>query len=191
MGERGSMENALVFADNSTILGDGTPNDPLRSVAGFTSPVQAFRVPFTPSPTQDTNENTIVLLTFPVPFADTLYTLLITMEMDTANLPVFVPNHVYVAGDNLFDPVTDTLQVVTMGGTAGPVAPAFNPVELGTTATGPDTLVFTNAEVLSFEVFVQKKLAASAEYVLTTVFTLTLGIYTAVPFIANVLAIHD
>jgi hypothetical protein len=185
------METALVFADNSTILGDGTPSDPLRSVAGFTSLVQAFRVPFTPSPTQDTNAITIVPLVFPVPFVDTLYTLLVKCELDTTNLPIFVANHVYVAGDNLFDPITETLQVVTTGGTAGPVPPAFNPQEMGTTATGPDTLVFTNAEGLSFEGNGQKRTAVSAEIMFVTSWAASLAIYTAVPFIANVLAIHD
>jgi hypothetical protein len=185
------MDQGLVNADLLTIFGDGTPNDPLNAASGLvTNQLQHFRVPFTIGAAEIADFQSTTLIPIPVPFSDALYTAIVSLELDDASVPAWLLNNVYAQGDIIFDPATSSLQQVTVAGTSGAVIPAFNPIAFGTTAEGPNTLVWTNVDVSLSEAYIQQKLAASLTFkciVLLTGFTPN----PPVPCIANVMVIHD
>jgi hypothetical protein len=189
-------ELGFVHVDNVTIRGDGSPNDPLIAVnpAILPSNEQAFRVPFLVTAADDVNLLSLPPISLPIPYPDTLYTIEVTVELSVPDVPVWLPLQAYNAGDLIFDSVTHTLQVVTVAGVSGAVAPGFNPQSLGATPDGVGTLVWGNAEGLCILAYVQEKTATGfrlsyfVEYgIVFPGVTLTIG----VPMIAHVNVIHD
>lgn len=144
---------------------------------------QTVRIPFTPLPTDITNQYINVTVTFPQAFADANYTLTTDLQWDTASTPVWQANNAYALNDAIVDS-NGMLQVVTTPGTSGATQPTWATASGSTTNDG--TVVWT-LEPVTLDNFIGIAKFKTASGFIEEMFISVV----AVPLILHVTAWHD
>jgi len=128
---------------NTALLGPtagGSATPAFRAITTADLPnMREGRVAFQPSPTDQTNGYNSIAVTFSTAFADTNYTVLLSLAIPPT-VGGWVAGATLVEGDAIIDP-NGNLQVIGTGagGTGGGTIPTFNTVANGTTTDGTAT----------------------------------------------------
>ena len=167
---------------------DEGPQGPQGS-SGITREIQTLRVPYTPSPADQNNYYANVPITFSTAFADTNYSISVSVELEASQYPLWAANTALTLGYTVIDP-NGMIQQVTTAGTTGATEPTWStgPAYNGTTTDG--TVTWTVYTIGDFFFYNGAKSKTASGFIAEC------GTYDAVnpdttPFILSVTAVHD
>jgi hypothetical protein len=192
-------ENTVLVADGfGNVAGSGVqlaslggspgPAGP-QGPQGITRAIQTLRVPYTPSDTDQNNYYANVQVTFPTAFADTNYSISVSVELEANQYPSWAANTALALGYTIVDS-NGMIEQVTMAGTTGATQPTWStgPAYSGTTTDGTVTWTVYTIGDFFFYNGVKSKTAVG--------FIAECGAYDinnldVTPFILSVTGIHD
>jgi hypothetical protein len=168
--------------------GPAGPQGP-QGPSGITRAIQTLRVPYTPSTTDQNNYYANVPITFPTAFADTNYSVSVTLELDATQYPTWAANATLALGYSIIDS-NGMIQQVTTAGTTGATEPTWTTGPTYSGATTDGTVTWTVYDIGSFSYYNGAKSKTAVGFIaeLSTYDANTLD---STPLVLSVLAVHD